>query len=193
MDDNSLKSSELESATNALERILGQSVEEIELSDTVPVLDEVSDSNKVFKGKLSVLFVDIRGSVDLTDDLKSKKMVKVYRGFIRMAIQAIRYSGGFTRQFAGDCVMGVFQDSTENGYAISSSEKAVNAARYIHTLIDYCLNPALKDALTPFAKRMMQALWISTSSPPISYTALAKVTSESTRDKIIEELYTPRS
>ena len=125
MDDNSLKSSELESATNALERILGQSVEEIELSDTVPVLDEVSDSNKVFKGKLSVLFVDIRGSVDLTDDLKSKKMVKVYRGFIRMAIQAIRYSGGFTRQFAGDCVMGVFQDSTENGYAISSSEKGV--------------------------------------------------------------------
>ena len=147
MDDYSLKSSELEAATNALERILGQSVEEIELSDTVPVLDEVSDSNKVFKGKLSVLFVDIRGSVDLTDDLKSKKMVKVYRGFIRMAIQAIRYSGGFTRQFAGDCVMGVFQDSTENGYAISSSEKAVNAARYIHTLIDYCLNPALKDQL----------------------------------------------
>ena len=142
MDDYSLKSSELEAATNALERILGQSVEEIELSDTVPVLNEVSDSNKVFKGKLSVLFVDIRGSVDLTDDLKSKKMVKVYRGFIRMAIQAIRYSGGLTRQFAGDCVMGVFQDSTEDDYAISSSEKAVNAARYIHTLIDYCLNPA---------------------------------------------------
>lgn len=145
MDDYSLKSSELETATNALERILGQSVEEIELSDSVPVLDEVSDSNKVFKGKLSVLFVDIRGSVDLTDDLKSKKMVKVYRGFIRMAIQAIRYSGGLTRQFAGDCVMGVFQDSTADGYAISSSEKAVNAARYIHTLIDYCLNPALKN------------------------------------------------
>ena len=57
MDDYSLKSSELEAATNALERIMGQSVEEIELSDTVPVLDEVSDSNKVFKGKLSVLFV----------------------------------------------------------------------------------------------------------------------------------------
>ena len=147
MDDYSLKSSELEAATNALERILGQLVEEIELSDTVPVLDEVSDSNKVFKGKLSVLFVDIRGSVDLTDDLKSKKMVKVYRGFIRMAIQAIRYSGGLTRQFAGDCVMGVFQDSTEDGCAISSSEKAVTAARYIHTLIDYCLNPALKDHL----------------------------------------------
>lgn len=145
MDDYSLKSSELEAASNALERILGQAVEEIELSDTVPVLDEVSDSNKVFKGKLSVLFVDIRGSVDLTDDLKSKRMVKVYRGFIRMAIQAIRYSGGLTRQFAGDCVMGVFQDSTEDDCTISSSAKAVTAARYIHTLIDYCLNPALKN------------------------------------------------
>lgn len=145
MDDYSLKSSELEAATNALERILGQSVEEIELSDTVPVLDEVSDSNKVFKGKLSVLFIDIRGSVDLTDDLKSKRMVKVYRGFIRMAIQAIRYSGGLTRQFAGDCVMGVFQDSAEDDCTISSSAKAVTAARYIHTLIDYCLNPALKN------------------------------------------------
>ena len=145
MDDYSLKSSELEAASNALERILGQAVEEIELSDTVPVLDEVSDSNKVFKGKLSILFVDIRGSVDLTDDLKSKRMVKVYRGFIRMAIQAIRYSGGLTRQFAGDCVMGVFQDSTKDDCTISSSAKAVTAARYIHTLIDYCLNPALKN------------------------------------------------
>lgn len=148
MDDYSLKGSELEAATNALERILGQSVEEIELSDSVPVLNEVSDSNKVFKGKLSVLFVDIRGSVDLTDDLKAKRMVKVYRGFIRMAIQAIRYSGGLTRQFAGDCVMGVFQDSLEDECTISSSAKAVTAARYIHTLVDYCLNPVLKNHMS---------------------------------------------
>ena len=147
MDDYSLKTSELEAASNALERILGQAVEEIELSDTVPVLDEVSDSNKVFKGKLSILFVDIRNSVNLTDELKSKRMVKVYRGFVRMAIQAIRYSGGFTRQFAGDCVMGVFQDSFEDNCTISSSAKAVTAARYIHTLIDYCLNPALKNQM----------------------------------------------
>lgn len=49
-----------------------------------------------------ILFVDMRKSTDLTDELKSKKMVKVYRAFIRMIIQAIRYCGGQSRQFAGD-------------------------------------------------------------------------------------------
>ncbi|WP_243112765.1 MULTISPECIES: adenylate/guanylate cyclase domain-containing protein [Acutalibacteraceae] len=86
----------------------------------------------------------MRKSTDLTDELKAKRMVKVYRAFIRMAIQAIRYSGGFTRQFAGDGIMGVFQDSIDEKSLLNSSQKAVNAARYIQTLIDYCLNPALK-------------------------------------------------
>ena len=85
----------------------------------------------------------MRKSTDLTDELKAKKMVKVYRAFIRMIIQAICYSGGNTRQFAGDGIMGVFQDSIEDEKTLLSSQKAVIAARYIQTLID-CLNPALK-------------------------------------------------
>lgn len=144
MSDGVLTKTEYDAATNALEGILSQAVEQIDLSDTIPLLDEVKDSNKVFKGKLSVLFVDMRKSTDLTDMIKSKKMVKVYRAFIRAAIQAIRYSGGHTRQFAGDGVMGVFQDTNENDISIKSSQKAINAARYILTLVDYCLNPALK-------------------------------------------------
>lgn len=138
---------EFETASNAVNNILGQSVEEIEITDTLPPLNDITDSNKVFKGKLSVLFVDMRKSTDLTDELKSKKMVKVYRSFIRIVIQAIRYSGGYTRQFAGDGIMGVFQDSNEDDQIISSSCKAIKAARYIHTLIDYCLNPALKKSM----------------------------------------------
>ena len=47
-------------------------------------------------------------------------MVKVYRSFIRIVIQAIRYSGGYTRQFAGDGIMGVFQDSNEGDQIILS-------------------------------------------------------------------------
>ena len=147
MDELFIPTLEFESATNAVNNILGQSVEEIEITDTLPPLNEITDSNKVFKGKLSVLFVDMRKSTDLTDELKSKKMVKVYRSFIRVAIQAIRYSGGYTRQFAGDGIMGVFQDSNEDEQVITSSNKAVKAARYIHTLIDYCLNPALKKSM----------------------------------------------
>ncbi len=43
--------------------------------------------------------------------------------------------------------MGVFQDSNKDDQIISSSYKATKAARYIHTLIDYCLNPALKKSM----------------------------------------------
>lgn len=147
MTESLIPTSEFERASNAVNNILGQSVEEIEITDTLPPLNDITDSNNVFKGKLSVLFVDMRKSTDLTDELKSKKMVKVYRSFIRVVIQAIRYSGGYTRQFAGDGIMGVFQDSNEDDQIISSSCKAIKAARYIHTLIDYCLNPALKKSM----------------------------------------------
>jgi class 3 adenylate cyclase len=135
---------EIELISTAIDKILSQSVEEIEILDNVPPLTELTDSNKVFKGKLSILFVDIRKSTDLTDEIKSKKMVKIYRAFIRLVIQAIRYSGGYSRQFAGDGIMGVFQDSVEEDGKITSAKKAINAARYISTLVDYCLNPALK-------------------------------------------------
>ncbi len=135
---------EYEVISSAIEKILSQSVEQIELSDSIPLVANITDSNKVFKGKLSIIFVDMRKSTDLTDELKSKKMVKIYRSFIRLIIQAIRYSGGYTRQFAGDGIMGVFQDSYNNDFKVSSSEKAILAGRYLLTLLDFCLNPALK-------------------------------------------------
>lgn len=147
MSESFIPASEFETASNAVNNILGQPVEEIEITDILPPLNDIADSNKVFKGKLSVLFVDMRKSTDLTDELKSKKMVKVYRSFIRIVIQAIRYSGGYTRQFAGDGIMGIFQDSNVDDQIIPSSHKATKAARYIHTLIDYCLNPALKKSM----------------------------------------------
>lgn len=144
MEERRLTNSEIENALRALDHILDQPVSEIDLTDEIPPVADVADSNKVFKGKLSILFVDMRKSTDLTDELKAKKMVKIYRAFIRMAIQAIRYSGGYTRQFAGDGLMGVFQDSTRDGVLVPSAHKAVTAARYIQTLVDFCLNPALK-------------------------------------------------
>ncbi len=132
---------EYDAVCSAVEKALSTKVEEIELCNRIPTLNDAQDNNKVFRGKLSVLFVDMRKSTDLTDDLKSKKMVKIYRSFIRLIIQAIRYSGGETRQFAGDGVMGVFQDDISEEGTVLSSEKAVNAARYIITMMDYCLNP----------------------------------------------------
>ena len=73
MEESFIPSSEFETANNAVNNILGQPVEEIEITDILPPLNDITDSNKVFKGKLSVLFVDMRKSTDLTDELKSKK------------------------------------------------------------------------------------------------------------------------
>lgn len=136
---------DFESANNYLERMLQKDVKSIELTDHLPTIGELSDANKVFKGTLSILFVDMRKSTDLTDELKAMKMVKVYRSFIRCIVQSIRFSGGESRQFAGDGVMGVFHANDEN--SISSQQQAVNAARYILTMIDYCLNPLLSKYL----------------------------------------------
>lgn len=144
MENQRVTKAELDAALNALDHILDQPVAEIDLTDEIPPVADVADSNKVFKGKLSVLFVDMRKSTDLADELKAKKMVQIYRAFIRIAIQAIRYSGGYTRQFAGDGLMGVFQDSTKDDAQVTSAYKAVTTARYIQTLVDFCLNPALK-------------------------------------------------
>ena len=102
MIDLKISKSEYESANTAVEQILKQSVDQIILSDSLPTTNDVSDSNNVFKGWLSVLFVDIRKSTDLTDEIKAKKMVKVYRTFARVVTQAIRYSGGFVRQIVGE-------------------------------------------------------------------------------------------
>lgn len=141
MADYSFSKTEYDMAVDAVAQILKQPVDQIVLSDRLPTSADVSDSNTAFKGKLSILFVDIRKSTDLTDEIKAKNMVKVYRAFSRVVIQAIRYSGGYARQIVGDGIMGVFQDDDDEN--VKSSVKAVLAARYILTLIDYCLNPQL--------------------------------------------------
>ena len=75
------------------------------------------------------------------------RSVKIYRSFLRVVVQSIRYCGGQSRQFAGDGVMGVFQSDKDTENPLTSCDKAVRAARYILTLIDYCLNPQLKKHL----------------------------------------------
>ena len=77
---------EYDIAYNKIKTILAERVEEIEITDTIPPINDMVDSNKVFKNKVSVLFVDMRKSTDLTDELKAKKMVKIYRSFLRVVV-----------------------------------------------------------------------------------------------------------
>ena len=123
----------------AIEKIVMQEVLENEVVGVLPKVDELNDSNKIYRGKVSVLFVDMRESTKLPEQYDSDQLVKIYRSYIRVVVQAIRKSGGVVRDFMGDGVLALFVDN-EDGL---SEDKAVHAARYIATAIDKFLNPVL--------------------------------------------------
>ena len=135
--------SETELLSDAIKKIVDTEVLEKDISGQLPKIDDLSDSNKVYSGKVSVLFVDMRGSTKLPNQFDAEQLVKIYRSYIRTIVQAVRYSNGVVRDFMGDGVLAVFIDD-DNG---KSEDKAVYAARYITTAIDKFLNPVLADEI----------------------------------------------
>ena len=130
---------EVELLSAAIEKIVMQEVLENDVVGVLPKVDELNDSNKIYRGKVSVLFVDMRESTKLPEQYDADQLVKIYRSYIRVVVQAIRKSGGVVRDFMGDGVLALFVDN-EDGL---SEDKAVHAARYIATAIDKFLNPVL--------------------------------------------------
>lgn len=135
--------SEIELLSTAIEKIVNSEVLEKDISGVIPKVDDLHDSNKIYSGKVSVLFVDMRNSTKLPDRFGAEQLVKIYRSYIRTVVQAVRYSNGVVRDFMGDGVLAVFIDD-DNG---KSEDKAVYAARYITTAIDKLLNPVLDEKL----------------------------------------------
>ena len=135
----SIPTHETDLLSAAIERIISNEVLEHDLSGKLPTIDAMRDSNTVYRGKVSVLFVDMRHSTQLPEWFSPEQLVKIYRSYIRTVVQAIRYSGGFVRDFMGDGVLAVFVDN-EHG---SSEDNSIYAARYIVTAIDKFLNPVL--------------------------------------------------
>jgi len=127
----------------AINKIIFTEVLEKALPNSLPITDDLSDSNKIYRGKVSMLFVDMRESTKLPDKFSADQLVKIYRSYIRTIVQAIRYSGGVVRDFMGDGVLAAFVDDEED----TSENKAVFAARYIATAIDKLLNPVLNQSI----------------------------------------------
>lgn len=136
-----LTKSEVELLSAAIKKIVDEEVLEKDLSGKLPKTDELHDSNKVYTGKVSVLFVDMRGSTKLPDQFDADRLVKIYRSYIRTIVQAVRYSNGVVRDFMGDGVLALFIDDDNR----KSEDMAVHAARYITTAIDKFLNPVLDE------------------------------------------------
>lgn len=135
----SIPKHETDLLSTAIEKIISNEVLENDLSGKLPTIDAMRDSNTVYRGKVSVLFVDMRHSTQLPELFSPEQLVKIYRSYIRTVVQAIRYSGGFVRDFMGDGVLAIFVDTEED----SAEDNAVYAARYIVTAIDKFLNPVL--------------------------------------------------
>lgn len=144
--ENKISNYEEEMLDNAIKRILESEVTYQKISDKLPLRDDLVDSNKIYQGKCSVLFVDIRDSTLLPKQFEDEKLIKIYRSYTRCIIQGIRYSGGVVRDFMGDGILAIFIDD-ESG---KSEDKSVRAARYIATIIDKVLNPELKNKMDGF-------------------------------------------
>lgn len=139
MSEDKIPKYEFDLLSTAINKIISSEVLENSMSDQLPLTDDLSDSNKIYHGKVSILFVDMRESTKLPEKFSSTHLVRIYRSYIRTVVQAIRYSDGVVRDFMGDGILAVFVDN-EDGV---SEDKAVRAARYITTAIDKFLNPVL--------------------------------------------------
>ena len=106
-----------------IKKITEQTVEQIEIdSELPPTIEQLEDNNRTYSIMAAILFIDIRKSTYLTENSQAKSMVKIYRSFMRMAVDCVRKNGGVTRQFLGDRIMGVFIDSAdENGNIVDSA------------------------------------------------------------------------
>lgn len=130
---------EVDLAKNAVSKIINAEIQKNNLAEDLPEVNDIADSNTVYTKKVSMLCVDMRDSTKLSLNHEEVEIIKIYRSFIRILIQSIRYNEGSVRNFTGDGVLAAFIDSDE----VHSEDKAVTAARYITTLTNKVLNPLL--------------------------------------------------
>lgn len=100
MNNYKIPKTEIELLKNAIQKIITTEVLEQSIIDKLPVIDKLTDSNKIYQGKASMLFVDIRQSSKLPNKYSVEQLVKIYRSYIRTVVQAIRYCGGDVRDFS---------------------------------------------------------------------------------------------
>ena len=130
MNEEKIIKSEVDLLSAAIERIVSSEVLQSVMSEQLPLTSDLTDSNKIYRGKVSVLFVDMRESTKLPEKFNAAQLVKIYRSYIRTVVQAIRYSGGVVRDFMGDGVLAVFVDNADG-----KSEVYINPIRCM-TYID---------------------------------------------------------
>jgi len=97
------------------------------------------DTNKKKCKRLEscVLYVDIRGSAQISAERQPKTLAKMYSCFIRSMIACARYYGGHVRNIIGDRVMVVFDKA-------NCFTNAVNTAVLMNSVCKHILNKRIK-------------------------------------------------
>lgn len=96
------------SSSNRIAEILDQPAGQFEETKDLPIRDKLTYTNG-FYGNCSAIFVDIRGSSELTQKYKRPALAKLYRAFISEMV-AVLNSDENVREvnIVGDCVWAVY-------------------------------------------------------------------------------------
>lgn len=85
-----LNKADFEKLDERLKNITMQPVEQIAIdTDVPPTIEDMEDNNKTYVIQSAILFIDIRKSTYLTENSQAKSMVKIYRAFMRMAVECV--------------------------------------------------------------------------------------------------------
>lgn len=107
-------------------------------SDANITYDNLDTNKKKCKRLEScVLYVDIRGSAQISAERRPKTLAKMYSSFIRSMIACGRYYGGHVRNIIGDRVMVVFDKA-------NCFTDAVNTAVLMNSVCKHILNKRIK-------------------------------------------------
>ena len=103
----------------------------------IPHIDSLPYGNKATVIETAVLFVDLRSSTELVDQLRTTTVAKIHKCFLNEMVRAASLWGGQVRGFAGDRIM-VLCDPGD-----SACDQAANIAVTMQNITEYIIDRAI--------------------------------------------------
>ena len=75
MSEGKIKQTEVDLLSTAISRIISSEVLQSNMSNSLPLTNDLTDSNKIYRGKASILFVDMRESTKLPEKFNADQLV----------------------------------------------------------------------------------------------------------------------
>lgn len=135
-----MKRNELEIIKNELKQIFEQKITPINQNGFLDN-SQIPSGKKVYNIEATLMFIDIRNSTLLSNEIGRKNMVKIYKMYTMLCKKAINDYEGKILQIVGDGILCAFTNTPES----NSGQRAIEAALTINTYIKESMNPLLSD------------------------------------------------